>query len=172
MKLLKFLDDYYEKVFIIFSFMIMLVAITIQVITRYFFSFTFSWSEELARICFVWVTLFAISLGAKQRQHLRVIAFLTFMPKKVRRVVEFLSVILTLLVLTIVVYKLIAIMGVQISMAQSTAAMGLPMGVMYIAGPLGLAGMVVRVVQYQLIPLMKGEEIYIQETHTQGVDND
>ena len=163
MKFLKILDEYYEWFFIIIFFLVMLVAVSIQVLTRYCFNFTFSWSEELARICFVWITLFGISLGAKNRQHLRVVAFITFMPKKVRRVVEFISVFLTLSVLTVVIYKLLVIMGIQIERKQITAALRLPAGVMYIAGPLGLIGMIVRVIQHQLIPLIKGVDIYVAE---------
>ena len=163
MKFLEILDKYYEWFFIIIFFLVMLIAVSIQVLTRYCFNFTFSWSEELARICFVWITLFGISLGAKNRQHLRVVAFITFMPKKVRRVVEFISVFLTLSVLTVVVYKLFVIMGIQIEKKQITAALRLPAGVMYIAGPLGLIGMIVRVIQHQLIPLIKGVDIYVAE---------
>ena len=167
MKFLEILDKYYERFFIILFFIVMLVAVSIQVFTRYCLNFTFSWSEELARICFVWITLFGISLGAKNRQHLRVVAFITFMPKKVRRAVEFLSVFLTILVLAVVVYKLLVIMGIQIERKQLTAAMRLPAGVMYIAGPLGLAGMIVRVIQHQLIPLIKGVDIYVADNDTE-----
>ena len=167
MKFLKILDKYYEWFFIVVFFLTMLAAVSIQVFTRYCLNFTFSWSEELARICFVWITLFGISLGAKNRQHLRVVAFITFMPKNVRRVVEFISVFLTLMVLIVVVYKLTVIMSIQIERKQITAAMRLPAGVMYIAGPLGLSGMIIRVIQHQLIPLIKGTDIYVAKKDTE-----
>ena len=41
---------------------VMLALIFVQVITRYFFGFTFDWSEELSRFLFVWVVLLGSAL--------------------------------------------------------------------------------------------------------------
>ncbi|MFW5488861.1 MAG: TRAP transporter small permease [Desulfovibrio sp.] len=51
---------------------VMLLLIFMQVITRYFFGYTFEWSEELARFLFVWVVFLGSALLMGQGGHLAV----------------------------------------------------------------------------------------------------
>ena len=52
-KILKFLNDYLEETICIILMSIMTIIIFIQVIMRYVMHNSLSWSEELARYCFV-----------------------------------------------------------------------------------------------------------------------
>ena len=47
---------------------VMLLLIFMQVITRYFFGYTFEWSEELARFLFVWVVFLGSALLMRPRR--------------------------------------------------------------------------------------------------------
>lgn len=57
---------------------VMLVIIFAQVVTRYFFSYTPEWSEELARFLFVWVVFLGSALIMGEGGHLAV----QFLPNK------------------------------------------------------------------------------------------
>src|SRR3546814_8416493 len=50
---------------------IMLVCITIQVVMRYVFGQTPSWSEEMAVLMFAWTTLGGLALGIHEGFHVR-----------------------------------------------------------------------------------------------------
>jgi TRAP-type C4-dicarboxylate transport system permease small subunit len=50
----------------------MLSLIFMQVVTRYFFGYTFEWSEELARFLFVWVVFLGSALLMGEGGHLAV----------------------------------------------------------------------------------------------------
>lgn len=50
---------------------VMLACITIQVVMRYVFSSTPSWTEELAILMFAWVTLGGLALGVYEGFHVR-----------------------------------------------------------------------------------------------------
>ncbi len=43
-----------------------------QVVCRYGFNAPLIWSEELARVCFIWMVMLAWSLGSRRRTHLSI----------------------------------------------------------------------------------------------------
>ncbi len=45
---------------------LMLIIIFLQVISRYFFGYTASYSEELSRYLFVWVTFLSLPVVSRQ----------------------------------------------------------------------------------------------------------
>ncbi len=54
-----------------------------QVLARFVFHSSLSWSEELLRFSFVWVTFLGSAVGLSQGSHMNVQAFTNMMPKKV-----------------------------------------------------------------------------------------
>lgn len=50
---------------------VMLVALSLQVVMRYLFGWPLSWSEELAVSCFGWAMLLAIAVGVREGAHVR-----------------------------------------------------------------------------------------------------
>lgn len=54
------------------SMTVMLGLIFMQVVTRYFFGYTFEWSEELSRFLFVWVVFLGSALIMGESGHLAV----------------------------------------------------------------------------------------------------
>src|SRR3546814_324714 len=59
---------------------IMLVCITIQVVMRYVFGQTPSWSEEMAVLMFAWTTLGGLALGIHEGFHVRLTLALDPLP--------------------------------------------------------------------------------------------
>src|SRR3546814_15892312 len=59
---------------------IMLVCITIQVVMRYVFGQTPSWSEEMAVLMFAWTTLGGLALGIHEGFHVRLTLALDQLP--------------------------------------------------------------------------------------------
>ncbi len=60
------------------------LLVAYQVIARYIFNNPSSWSEELARIVFIYLTFFGAALAVKRGRSLRITVFLDRLPKKLR----------------------------------------------------------------------------------------
>lgn len=74
--------DRIEIGIIVALFSLMLVITMFTVCSRYLFSFTFSWAEQLTRIMFVWITFAGISWAGKLGVHMRVAAVASFLGEK------------------------------------------------------------------------------------------
>ena len=81
-KILKWLDDNIELYICVFLMSFMTLLVFVQVVMRYVFNNSLSWSEELARYTFIWLIYIGISYGCKLRKHIKIDAALTFSLKR------------------------------------------------------------------------------------------
>ena len=94
--MLKKIWDNLEEFIIVPLIFAMSVIIFIQVIMRYVFQNSLTWSEELARYMFVWLVYFSVSFTARRQKHIRIDAAINLYPKKLRPYVEILSEVIVL----------------------------------------------------------------------------
>ncbi|TRC11261.1 TRAP transporter small permease, partial [Mannheimia haemolytica] len=73
-------------------------------VLRYFFDSGIAWSEEFARICFVYMIFLGIILVAKERGHLTVDIVVSALPAKVQMYLLFFADILVLVALSFITY--------------------------------------------------------------------
>ena len=139
-------------------FVAMLIILTGQIINRVL-SQSNSWSEELARYMFMFVIFIGAAMAADQLAHITISTMVKIWPKCIRRYVKiFGSVLLTAFCLYIM-YK-----GAQFAIMLWEAkriSLGLyiPMAIPHAAIPIGFAAISFRVIQRQLIPMLKKDEI-------------
>ena len=88
MKVIRWFDENIEKVFLVFFSVIMVSVIFLQVMMRQLDQ-SLSWSEELARYCFIWMIYIGISLGVKEQKHVRIDAFLLLLNQKGQMILNF-----------------------------------------------------------------------------------
>ena len=62
-------------------FLLIFALVLAQVVCRYVFNNPLVWSEELARLAFVWVAMLAWGLGARRRTHIAVTFFPDMLPR-------------------------------------------------------------------------------------------
>lgn len=147
MKMIKWLDDHIEEVFIVFFTLLMIVSIALQVFMRYVMNNSLSWSEELARYCFIWLIYTGISLAVKKQKHMRVDAIFMFVKGKGEIILGMIGNLLFLL------FALFAIAyGSEITIkiltwGQASPAINLPMWLVYLAEPVGMGLTVIRLIQ-------------------------
>lgn len=75
MKILKKMGSIYnrfEELFLVGILAFSVVIIFVQVISRYVFNNSLSWSEEVARYLFVWMIWMGTSIAARDRAHISV----------------------------------------------------------------------------------------------------
>ncbi|MCG8571222.1 MAG: TRAP transporter small permease [Spirochaetes bacterium] len=109
---------------------LMLFIIFVQVVSRYFFGYTFDWSEELARYLFVWVVFIGSALIIGDKGHMAVKIF----PEKLKGTVG--GVILEIFIKICSFYFVLLLIsqGFKMStvmMFQTAPALGIPMGFVY-----------------------------------------
>jgi len=65
-------------------FLAVFALILAQVVCRYAFNSPLVWSEELARLAFVWLAMLAWSLGSRRRSHIAITVLADLLPARPR----------------------------------------------------------------------------------------
>lgn len=110
---------------------IMTLLVFMNVILRYFFHSGIPWSEEFARVCFVYIIFIGILIAARSNSHLTVDIITSNVIKPVQRVLAVLSGLIIISITLVTFYgasKLIAL-----TYEQRMPATGLSAAWLYIA---------------------------------------
>lgn len=75
-KILRWLDVNFEAILMVVFFTLMILLVSVQVFLRFVLGSGFSWSEEVARILFVWMSFSSFGYLTRNGRHIRV-GFLT-----------------------------------------------------------------------------------------------
>lgn len=137
---------------------IMTILVFVQVVMRYVFSNSLSWSEELARFIFLWLSWIGASYAVKERSHFRVEMFADLLKGLPRRNFEYFVLIVWFafsFVLTWLGTKLVLFLY---DTGQTSAAMDIPMTIPYASVPVGCALMCVRLL-VEMYKIYKGEPV-------------
>lgn len=137
--------DNIEKAVIMVLFSLMTIIMFISVVSRYCFSFTFSWAEQLTRVMFVWITFAGISLAGLKGAHMRVSAITLVLGEKKGRFVFWLGDVISICFALFIGWKMILVTRNTMTNHQVFTAMTwMPVWVMYVSGPLGMIGFALR----------------------------
>ena len=123
------------------------VILFIQVIARYVFNNSLSWSEESARYLFIWLVFIGISYGSKQMKHLRIDVFLNIFPKKIRPYILVLSDIIVMLFAAVVFYSAVTTVTKYMKTHMASPAIGVPLWVVHSAAIVGYGLTFIRQIQ-------------------------
>ncbi|MCC8193070.1 MAG: TRAP transporter small permease [Deltaproteobacteria bacterium] len=114
--------------------MLVITALTFyQIVLRYGFNKAPSWSEELVRFIFVWLTFIAAGMGVRERIHIGIDVVVNLLPKALKNVA---ACIVNLIIAGFGLFLLVT--GIEITMGthiQASPALGLPMSYVYAAMP-------------------------------------
>ena len=137
---------FYGKAFtaVISALFVGLVAVAFaQVLFRYVIGYSLYWSEETARYLFVWISFLGAVAALERGAHIGVEVLVEKLPRNIRRYVILfsnISVGLFLLFLTVKGLKMVAD-----NMIQRSPALRVPMGLVYLAIPVGAVLMGIHV---------------------------
>jgi len=113
---------------------VMVVVVFLQVLNRYLLNNPLSWTEEVARIIFVWITFLGAFVAVTTNSHIRVVAF-------VRRFSVPTQEVLTAAITCLMIFYLYHLCVVGVSVVQETRntfspALDLPFAYVYAAIPI------------------------------------
>jgi TRAP-type C4-dicarboxylate transport system permease small subunit len=122
------------EITIVALFAVLTVAVFGQVVARYVFNQPPAWTEELARFCQVWIVLLASSICLRKGSHLAVDYLGPVMAPGARRSVAVITGCL------IAIYSAVVVVWgarlVMIGLVQTSPAMHLNMGMVYLVFPI------------------------------------
>ena len=117
-------------------------VVLLQVLMRYLFAYPNPWSEEVSRFCFIWMSLLGASLAVARRAHFRFDQVTERLTPRATRVVETSASAVVLLFALLLIGTGIALM--DLTMGERSAALNLPVALVYAAAPVSGALMVIH----------------------------
>jgi TRAP-type C4-dicarboxylate transport system permease small subunit len=131
--------------------MVLMVVLSVDlllgVFSRYVLVRTFTWYDEIARGCFVWLTLLGAAVGVKQHAHFRLHLVVDRLPPRYQRAVAVLVLLVIMGFAGVLIQQ--GLVFLELGRLQQTPVMGLPKKWIYVAIPIGGALMIL----YSLAPL-------------------
>lgn len=116
----------------------MLAMVTIifsQVVARYAFSSSLSWSEEAGRYIFVWMTFLGAAMAVRNRQHVSLDIILNILPDSLQRFLLLISYLSMMIFTAVLIYG--GFQFVARGSRQASSALEIPMHYVYIVLPVG-----------------------------------
>jgi TRAP-type C4-dicarboxylate transport system permease small subunit len=137
--------DLLLEVIISLLFVTMVSTSAAQVFFRYVLNASLVWSEELARYLFVWIVFLAAPLGIHRGIHIGVDLLITHLPFKWRRATMIFTCLFILIFLAFLI--VLGLRVAKMNMTQTSIAMEIPMGCIYLAFPVGAALMILYTIR-------------------------
>lgn len=147
MKVLKFINNRLEEIFLVALMCMAVIVVAMQVVTRYVMKVPLPWSEELARYMFLWLTWVGASYATKERRHVNIDVIYSKLPQLGKKVCTIVSTLVWIVFLVMMVYLSLRLTLSVHSGGQIAVGSGIPMWVPYASIPVGLGLMLFRLLQ-------------------------
>ena len=132
------IEDILRKIVVLFgdiALVLLLCSCLLQVFTRFVLNNSLTWTEELARFLFMWVSFLGGALCVKNWSHARITVVADFVPHKVQIVFRLISyIIIVICCFVLITQGFSLIMTVS---SQKSPMLRIPMSVFYGACPVG-----------------------------------
>ena len=133
--------------------MVLMVVLSIDlflgVFSRYVLAMTFTWYDEIARGCFVWLTFLGAAVGVKRHAHFRLHIVVDRLSPQLRQATVLLFPLVVIIFAGVLIQQ--GLVFLDLGKFQQTPVMGLPKTWIYVAIPIGGALMIL----YSLGPLWR-----------------
>jgi TRAP-type C4-dicarboxylate transport system permease small subunit len=131
--------------------MVLMVVLSIDlllgVFSRYVMVRTFTWYDEIARGCFVWLTFLGAAVGVKRHAHFRLHIIVDRLSPPLRQVTVILLPLVVIVFASVLIQQ--GLVFLELGKFQQTPVMGLSKMWIYVAIPIGGVLMIL----YSLKPL-------------------
>lgn len=150
---LQWLDDNLEKPILFIGMFSIILIITYQTAYRYIITHMYegsgaaTWTEELARYIFIWISYLAIPLAIKARNNIRVDIIYDRLPERFQKVSWIIVDVCFLCLSGVVFFKGLGHLDMMLQMPQTTPALQIPYFIPYLILPLGFGLISIRVLQ-------------------------
>ena len=160
-QLMKKIWDHLEEGVTIFLFIILMLDVTIQIISRILFQSPLVFSEELARFLYIWIIFSGIGWVYKTRSNIALDLVVNYFSEKQKCIFDIVSNAVTIAAFAIMIYW--GIQFVEFQWINPAPAMRFSMGIVYAIAPVSMLVAIIRIIQLMvqdcktLIQLKRGE---------------
>ena len=147
------LNENFEKIFMVTGLLAIILFITWQVIYRYIITQFIEragaavWTEELSRYIFIWISYLALSVAIKKRSSIRVDIIYDKLPERLQNISWIIVESLFLVLTGVITYFGWGQIERLLTFPQHTTALRIPFLVPYLILPLGFGLMCLRLLQ-------------------------
>ena len=127
---------------------LMVLMVSAQVLSRYLLHTSLSYTEEVVRYCFVWITFLGASAATFRKKHLSIAGALNIVPSRCIKWVTLLTGIAAVLFTGLLTVFGIVVVLLQHTTKQTTAALGFPMWIIGLAVQVCSLVMMLRIIMY------------------------
>jgi C4-dicarboxylate transporter DctQ subunit len=124
----------------------MTVVVLAAVILRYFFGITIRWTGELTRFVFIYLVFLGIPLAFREKTHVMVQFFVSFLPPGVQKWLQRTIDILIGVCITVIAISTVQMMGGKLG-ATLSPGLKIPRGFVYAAVPIGIVLLLIEIVR-------------------------
>ncbi|MBD8014616.1 TRAP transporter small permease [Planococcus wigleyi] len=127
---------------------IMVLLVFFQIVSRAMFSTSFSWTNELARYMMVWLAFLGGGIAFQHNAHIGIEAIVERFSVRWQKFIQ-----LAVMVICISFFIILIVTGLEFttsSMTQSSPALNIPMGLVYLALPISGILQILNVVDLNL----------------------
>lgn len=135
---------------------IMSILAFTNVLARYFFHASFSFSDEITTYLFVLLSLIGASIAAKRHEHLGFTVIEDLVPPTVKKILNFISYLMAVIFTSIIFYYGILMVISQYTLGQKTAGIQWPEWIFGSFVPIGSFFVLIRFLQI-LIHIISGK---------------
>ena len=154
--MLKAIDDYLEETILLILLVLMTAIMGVQIVSRYVFQNSLTWSEELVRYMFVWSAFLGVPFCIKHGLSIKVDQFRNLFPVPLQRILMYIDkIIIFLLFLVLFIYSFKVVRATYLS-GQTSPAMQLPMWTVQISVTVSSLLSMIRSIQ-NLSHLVRGK---------------
>ncbi|MEG2140315.1 MAG: TRAP transporter large permease subunit [Bilophila sp.] len=147
------IDENFEKIFLVSGLLSITLFITFQVVYRYIITQFIEragaavWTEELSRYIFIWISYLALPVAIQKRSSIRIDILYDFLPDRWQKASWVMVDTFFLILTTVIFWYGIGQIERLIEFPQTTTALGIPYMVPYFILPFGFGLMCLRLLQ-------------------------
>lgn len=161
MKALKWLDNNLEKSAIGVLLTMMIIVMSVQVVSRYVFNASLTWSEELTRYMFVWTGFLSLPYTIKHGLTLKIDQLFNLLPKGAQVVLNVVNHSLMIVFFVFMFYQSMGVVQSSLNSGQSSSALGIPTFLIQASALVGFGLAVIRTIQV-LFGIFNNKEELVQ----------
>ena len=147
MKILKFIDENFEKILSNLFLFSMVVLLSAVVFFRFVLDRGLAFAEELDRMAFVWMVYTAAAFAAQRGAHIRLEAVGLLLPKKLNHYMRYFADLLWVGFNLIIIREGINVVSSMFKYRYESPAMGWSMAYVYTVVPISFTLMTFRIIQ-------------------------
>ena len=174
MKVIKWLDESFEEVFLVIFLILIAVVEMVQVIIRNVpWIPALTWAEEFCRFMWIWSVFISLPYTIRRGSMLRVSVLLDAMPQKARKIINLFVDLVTISAMALLAYYAVGVITkIRIS-NETSPAMRWPMWIVYIFMMVGFVLGALRGIQMFIIHVRdfnKKEKSTIEKTMEEAAE--